>query len=574
MGIHQTKGGLILLLLTQGSLVEVDTITGAQGEGAPSLSEAIKLRQIKEIETLNKILANKFNDMKKKEDENENLKKKVSEQQAENENVLLQHLTEKRAIEEDIKGNMVILDFVKKVLHHSEEIMRNSEAAITRQSEILETTHAENEECQQKNEDNAKFMFETQEAINLQNDNVEKLKNVITYTESLNASYHDMENIKPSKDNCNLPSFVTSMAKVLSDQQEIRRDLKDSLESDEKINDYLDIIQTEITRKYMTAKQSDEQWESLLTYQNTIRQQSKTIGQLRTLSSLDVNMTSAFRYEEDETGNVVSASPCKCIPQIENNTQVSIVVAREEKKFITLWSPWEYHDCFEWEKEDNTTIQCGASGKMVRQRLKDLISTEMETEEMGCSECSDLPGIEVGSWTNWTTCMGKDQKTRRKLSLSGIGLRSEVETKDCPPMHNQCYQPYVTLQDSWRKIKYSDPGTSVRECDKDLDDGWYRFVFNNTNAWIPTKPPPKKNQYIGKTCGTHATAWLDGSLPKLLDPPKTIPLKFACNEDDDYGTRTRSAKVVACIDDSSNTFYLYYLVGTLYCTYGYCAMTP
>eukprot|EP00092_Neocalanus_flemingeri_P059839 GFUD01071659.1.p1 GENE.GFUD01071659.1~~GFUD01071659.1.p1 ORF type:complete len:230 (-),score=36.21 GFUD01071659.1:111-746(-) len=147
--------------------------------------------------------------------------------------------------------------------------------------------------------------------------------------------------------------------------------------------------------------------------------------------------------------------------------------------------------------------------------------------------------------------------------------------------HPQCMMDYTTWTEDWRMVRYSTQPQAANHCDQapasstksGLTSGWHRFVFNGVHARIPTHPPPKQYQGSGKTCGTTAVSWMDGSLPSLGEPPKDVTMKFSYDKDE-YDTNARKpAKVVACLDENYQNFYLYHLVPVTSCYYAYCATT-
>jgi len=279
----------------------------------------------------------------------------------------------------------------------------------------------------------------------------------------------------------------------------------------------------------------------------------------------------------------MSSSPCQCIPQIqEPGVSLSLVLARQGDQLINLWTPWQYTDCFEWENV-SASMSCGTGGEKMRSRLTDLSSPvlvpDYQAEVELCGDCGQVENFLGRQWTPWSHCGMSQRQSRTKLIPIQTGWRTQKETQACSPQHHQCTKEYTTLTDEWRKIHYTTSGTSDLHCEEDtgFSGGWTRFSFNNTSAWIPTKPPPKIYQRSGRTCGTHATSWTDSTLPELGDPPQDIKIKFAWSDDDDFGQK-RDAKVVACVEqedlgEGQKIFYLYDLSIPTSCKYLYCATT-
>merc|ERR1711874_269992 len=139
MGGHTQCWILLLLILTQCQSQGVDT--PGPDEDIPSLSEAVELLQINEIMSLNQILADKANEEKKKDDENQRLKQEYHQMQEEREIVVRQHLAEKEIMEKELKGSKVLLKFMMNALYQIEEVMRDRETTIAKQAEMAIRSH-------------------------------------------------------------------------------------------------------------------------------------------------------------------------------------------------------------------------------------------------------------------------------------------------------------------------------------------------------------------------------------------------------------------------------------------------
>lgn len=145
----------------------------------------------------------------------------------------------------------------------------------------------------------------------------------------------------------------------------------------------------------------------------------------------------------------------------------------------------------------------------------------------------------------------------------------------------QCGKNHTILRDAWRRIEYGVKHPTVH-CDKpgssssytNLVEGWYRFSFPSAPyAKIPTTAPLK--QYVGgdmQSCGTHAVAWMEDSLPGIGDSPKDVTIYFASDGWSDYPkSRPTPAEIVAC-PDGGEIMYLYNLSPISDCFSAYCAM--
>ena len=71
-----------------------------------------------------------------------------------------------------------------------------------------------------------------------------------------------------------------------------------------------------------------------------------------------------------------------------------------------------------------------------------------------------------------------------------------------------CYH-YNNLSDANRKISYKTPPSSGW-CDKQLPEGWYRFVGASGTKMPTTRVPAFR-------CGTDFSGWLNGAHPTVED---------------------------------------------------------
>eukprot|EP00092_Neocalanus_flemingeri_P046929 GFUD01052980.1.p1 GENE.GFUD01052980.1~~GFUD01052980.1.p1 ORF type:complete len:341 (+),score=79.07 GFUD01052980.1:76-1023(+) len=169
------------------------------------------------------------------------------------------------------------------------------------------------------------------------------------------------------------------------------------------------------------------------------------------------------------------------------------------------------------------------------------------------------------------------------IKMTGLPFNQDDAGKIIPNAgHPQCKMDYTTWTEDWRMVKYSTQAQAATHCDQapassyktGLTSGWHRFVFNGVHARIPTHAPASQYRGYGQICGTNAASWMDGTLPSLGEPPKDVTIKFSGAGKAEYNTNTRKpAKVVACLDENYQTFYLYHLVQVASCNFAYCATT-
>eukprot|EP00092_Neocalanus_flemingeri_P006048 GFUD01006517.1.p1 GENE.GFUD01006517.1~~GFUD01006517.1.p1 ORF type:complete len:450 (-),score=94.93 GFUD01006517.1:111-1406(-) len=170
------------------------------------------------------------------------------------------------------------------------------------------------------------------------------------------------------------------------------------------------------------------------------------------------------------------------------------------------------------------------------------------------------------------------------IKMSGLPFMQDDAGNIIPIAgHPQCMMDYTTWTEDWRMVSYSTQRHAADHCDlapassinTGFTSGWHRFVFNGVDARIPTHAPASQYyQGYGQTCGTYGASWMDGSLPSLGEPPKDVTIKFSGGGQAEYSTKFRKpAKVVACLDENYQTFYLYHLVQVYQCNLAYCATT-
>ncbi|CAH3141700.1 unnamed protein product [Pocillopora meandrina] len=117
-----------------------------------------------------------------------------------------------------------------------------------------------------------------------------------------------------------------------------------------------------------------------------------------------------------------------------------------------------------------------------------------------------------------------------------------------------CYH-YKNLTDANRKITYVTPHGSEL-CDKQLPEGWYRFVGAAGTKMPTTRVPAYR-------CGTHWSGWLDGAPPTVEDGEVR---KVVCFSDRSTGCRH---SVLSFVKNCSS-YFIYKLYPTSSCASRYC----
>ena len=117
-----------------------------------------------------------------------------------------------------------------------------------------------------------------------------------------------------------------------------------------------------------------------------------------------------------------------------------------------------------------------------------------------------------------------------------------------------CYH-YKNLSAANRKISYLTPQGSEL-CDRQLSEGWYRFVGASGTKMPTTRVPAYR-------CGTDWSGWLDGAHPTVEDGKV---LRKVCFSDRSTGCKdTTGTTVINC-----GSYFIYKLQQPPTCNLRYC----
>jgi hypothetical protein len=131
------------------------------------------------------------------------------------------------------------------------------------------------------------------------------------------------------------------------------------------------------------------------------------------------------------------------------------------------------------------------------------------------------------------------------------------------------------LNEAWRRIEYGVPNSPYYsdniKASNGFTPGWHRFHFpGSPYASIPTTPPLKKyRQGDMQSCNSQEVNWMEGSLPVIGEPVKSVSIHFSYQSNDK--ALSTDAKVVACQEDGQ-TMFLYYLNRSGDSSCAYCAL--
>ena len=117
-----------------------------------------------------------------------------------------------------------------------------------------------------------------------------------------------------------------------------------------------------------------------------------------------------------------------------------------------------------------------------------------------------------------------------------------------------CYH-YKNLRNADRKISYVTPD-GLELCDKQLSEGWYRFVGASGTKMPTTRVPAYR-------CGTDWPGWLDGAHPTVEDGEV---LRTVCFSDRSSGCKvSKEISVKSC-----GSYFIYKLRQLSMCNSRYC----
>ena len=133
--------------------------------------------------------------------------------------------------------------------------------------------------------------------------------------------------------------------------------------------------------------------------------------------------------------------------------------------------------------------------------------------------------------------------------------------------NNCCQKPnHKEIDNSRRSVESKWESGQVALCDKDLAEGWYRFI-SFVGGQMPTNLVPTNR------CGTRYPVWLDGTTAKhpALPTDPVVSIK-ACINFRNFKNGCRFSFYVSVKRCSGNPdFFVYYLQPTYQCDVAYCA---
>ena len=155
-------------------------------------------------------------------------------------------------------------------------------------------------------------------------------------------------------------------------------------------------------------------------------------------------------------------------------------------------------------------------------------------------------------------------KTRKRLKdLNSEIWEEEVEEVACQScaVNTHVCLNYNELNSPTRRSSYAIK--SPRYCDTVIrrdwkSTGWYRITGEAGTKLIDS---PVDDSH----CGTYGTGWLSGGHPTVAEGEVIRTVYFKFDGKDNYMNQNVDIKIVNC-----NTHYVYYLVHTKSCSYGYC----
>eukprot|EP00092_Neocalanus_flemingeri_P087846 GFUD01110919.1.p1 GENE.GFUD01110919.1~~GFUD01110919.1.p1 ORF type:complete len:650 (-),score=161.53 GFUD01110919.1:50-1999(-) len=445
-----------------------------------TIEESSRLRKEYE-DNLQQVIKEHENNKTRIIQENENNIQKINQQNMINEKVLNKKLS----------GKTILISYMMSVLKKSEEMMQTRQDIIEAQANEMKEKLDKYEECQSRTIDLLKIISESNETIHKQADNMARLQNIIKIDKNLTRLYDKIEKNDPSKNNCDLTTWMKSLTEAYAEQQEKISALTLFLEGNVSIEDSLKSIETDILKIRQTDKA--EKRTMITKYQELVQKQSKSILMLRKLISYTVNSTSALRYQKDEEGTLLSAITCACIPDPPHGSglrpaKITYECTESRNKSYDLncvegtCTIIEWPECEEEITEDesndepstrdheeatwkfvncdkvyiaylNKSVNCGIGGSTVG-LWKTRVGQGVFNQEVSvpCIECEE----EVFEWSPWSTVQNRSVRSRGSSTVANSYQEEErpVCKEGWTPYENACYKLFNgrTTTDSYRSV--------------------------------------------------------------------------------------------------------------------------
>merc|ERR1719450_231925 len=333
--------------------------------------EAVELLSTQTVKRLEKQILENENALKEKEEKIEMLKLELEKKQ------------------QEMEKSWTLVSYMMNVISSSQEMMRSKEDLVVTQAAKIEEMAEQISESTRRTEDSFRRLNISIGVIEAQERTISGLRKAVTEDSKLSDTYGRLQEGNLLQTNCDAPPYLSLMTDSLNSQQEQISELKAVLQEEDTVKTLLSNITREMDYLGGSIQATHENWEVLRSCQGLVQKQSEGLDILRILANHAVTRNSSLRYKEDDSGQILSAELCQCIPDPPANQTVTLTLIRDEDTIHPQWSSWQYDQCQGMQLPNGTFLpECG-EGKKERRRLKDINSNkwEEEVEEVTCPSC-------------------------------------------------------------------------------------------------------------------------------------------------------------------------------------------
>jgi len=290
-----------------------------------------------------------------------------------------------------------------------------------------------------------KILIKKQNIIETQSENIKDLEEIIANSNNLTESYEKLEKLDPSKSNCEIPPWMTTLTEALASQRKEIKTLTGYFEDKKEVEEQMLTLANIIGKTNMTITESMDTIKLSRNFEETMDKQSNSLNLLRDLLS---NSSCGIVYEEDDH-RTISATPCSCIPTPPQDTGLQLTMIQYDCKdtknsgykiqcqddhcITDAWPscstddsedddssddlPWTYNNC---RKVDipylNISVGCGTSeGWKARVTTINVGQGVFQKTRLHvpCMDCDE----QTFQWTQWKTQGNKLVRTRGVQSI-------------------------------------------------------------------------------------------------------------------------------------------------------------
>ena len=234
----------------------------------------------------------------------------------------------------------------------------------------------------------------------------------------------------------------------LSMQENQTESLSEYFKNKNEIENHIMTIE-KLVESYYNITKSEDRGDLLSNYHQLLDKQSTSISLLRKLLTSKDSCGAGLNYEEDNDGNILSVTPCSCLPSPptytglelsslelgcgENSSDSYVLECSGGKCTTDTWpvcdddtteevlannqdTAWEYTDCQEVAIDYlNKTVSCGKEGWKTG-RLVTKVGKGVFTDVSGPFPCQDCYQ-EMFQWTPWESFGKRSIRARGSTTI-------------------------------------------------------------------------------------------------------------------------------------------------------------